>query len=56
MICFLPMKTEKKTWFVMYLIFLPHAGIAHDITNTNCWAQNGRLTVGVFELPSIDFF
>ena len=38
---FLQMKSRKRMSHDVFDTFTPHSGLVHDVTNTDCWAQNG---------------
>ena len=38
----LPMKGRKRLAREAFDIFATHSGLVHDVTDTDCWAQNSR--------------
>ena len=44
----LPTKSRKRLAHDLFATFATHAGLVHDITDTDCWAQNGSTHGHVF--------
>ena len=42
------MKTRKRLACDMYTTFATHAGCVYDVTDIECWAQNGSTRSHVF--------
>ena len=48
---------EQKKVGSRYILYLAtHSGLVHDITDADCWAQNGSTHGNVLQLSNVDFF